>query len=335
MEKKGNNETEKPLILISPPGSIEARQIGYINIPNIAKDPPSELLGERGLHGFTNFDKDNYLPKWAEEIKDDDDHMYYLQASNVWILSEYVKNIVRITDTRAKRLESTDKGRVSDPLFPSLLRFALKWILCEYGLYCLKQNAEEDLVVFAKNIIGRHFPDKWAWFSKASSIGMTLHEKRWRGAKEPIRYLRFVIARRIKAEEVRNTSPIEGVDGDDIFSLNQPFVTGNTADILDDLTPLDLLLHKIPDENKDIFIDKSFEASEDEDFLNEVCRRAELSPTATLLMREQILNDTTLGDVAAFHNLSKQQYDAGRQELHRKKSEIVQIILGFWEESDS
>ena len=120
MERKGNKEPERQLILISPPGSIEAAQIGYVNIPKIAKDPFSELLGERGLHRFTDFDKDSYLPKWAEKIKGDDDRIYYLQPSNVWILGEWIENLICFTDTRAKRKKLTDKGEISDPLFPQL-----------------------------------------------------------------------------------------------------------------------------------------------------------------------------------------------------------------------
>lgn len=327
MERKGNNETKRPLILISPPGSIEAAQIDYINIPNIAKDPPSKLLGEKGLHEFTVplKDKDSYLPKWVEEIKDSDDRMYYLQPSNVWILKEWVGNLVRIMDTRAKRIELTDKGRILDPSFPSLLRRYMKWILCEYGLHCLKGEAETDFITFVRNVIGREISDKRRWEKEASSIGIALLEKkRWREAEEPIRYLRVTIPIDIMNQEIRQSLL---VNQDNFLSIDQPIVIGNTAD--DELTPFDLLFHKVPD--KDIFIAKSFEASEDEDFLDKVCHLAKLSSTATLLMKAQILNDTTLADAAVSHNLSKQQYDAGRQELHRKKSEIAQIILTFWQ----
>jgi hypothetical protein len=39
-----SDKSQKPLFLMSPPGSREAADIGYINIPKIVKEPPSELV---------------------------------------------------------------------------------------------------------------------------------------------------------------------------------------------------------------------------------------------------------------------------------------------------
>jgi hypothetical protein len=339
MERKGNNETKRPPFLISPPGSLdfiepptpkdqtEAAQTDYINIPKIANDPPPELLGERGLHEFTDPFKDSYLPKWAREIRDDDDRMYYLQPSNVWILGEWIENLIRFTDTNAKREELTDKGEVSDFLFPQFLHFYLKWILCEYGLYCAKQKDELGLTTFIKNIIGLRIShilkkhEQWSdkeckeWFDKVFSAKIALRKMtgRWRKAQNPIWSLRATISEIRKAHREDENKSKEWFGGQkNYISINQPISTGGTLNP-HEVTLLDRLFSE----------DVSFETTLFAHDVIELCRCIwPSSPISALLKATREIYGITLTEAAELLNLSEEEYGAGKTKYNAVQKAI-------------
>lgn len=156
---------ERPIFLVSPPGSEEAKDIGYINIPKIVKDPPPELTY---LHSF----------------QDNTGRQFSSGPSHVWVLKSYIADLGRSLD-------------VIIPLFPRMLQYAVPWIVCEYALERSEEGSQTDLMLFTKHIIKRRTSD---W----NCAGIILHEKRWRKARKPMHYLRVAIEREVEKERTRS-----------------------------------------------------------------------------------------------------------------------------------
>lgn len=172
---------------MSPPGSREAADIGYINIPKIVKEPPTEI---EKLHGFTDYTGSSYAT----------------EDSNAWVLTSHIENIV-------------ESANIVTSIIPEMFQYALKWIICEYGLHLTEDSAhKEGFMLFTKNVIKRRFSD-WP------HVGVALFEKRWREAKEPIRYLR-VVAKREKSKDYRIS---KGMFDDKTLSFEGAIITGNIA----------------------------------------------------------------------------------------------------------
>ena len=164
MPYKADNP-QKPLFLTSPPGSKEAAEIGYINIPKIVKEPPPEL-GE------------------VQEFTDNTGFLYSAQESNFWVYRPFIESKKAAFDLIV-------------PLFPKMLRYTVPWIVCEYGLYCAETDYRQGMMLFTLNTIKRRTSDYLV-------VAEALWEKRWRETEKPLHYLRVVIKRIAKKEKMQN-----------------------------------------------------------------------------------------------------------------------------------
>lgn len=160
MSKK-NIEMDLPLFLISPPGSTEAKDIGYINIPKIVSDPPSELSE-------------------VQEFSDNSSFLDSTESSHAWVLKSFIE----------KKKASFDE---IIPLFPQFLRYSMPWILCEYAYHCIEENDALGFKNFVHNTIQYRCPD---YFKFAELIYGEKSEKKWSKKKKPIAYIKGILNKR-------------------------------------------------------------------------------------------------------------------------------------------
>jgi len=309
------DKPQKPLFLTSPPGSQEAADIGYINIPKIVKEPPPEL-GE------------------VQEFTDNTGFLYPNEDSNAWVLKSHIENIVR-------------PSNIVSPIIPEMFQYAIKWIVCEYGLYLTEDPGyKENLMLFTKNVIKRRFFD-WP------HVGMALFEKRWREAKEPIHYLR-VVAKRKKIKDYR---VLKSLFGDKILSFEGAIITGEIVASLMGSGESDRGVSK---QRKNLVSEfREVQKSLEGDFgtlgessvisikgskrlkweevsriqkkiirkpdLYKICEMAKLSSNATKMLVDAIENMTSYSDAAAFLGLTEKEKNAARREITRKKPTLQKL----------
>ena len=89
---------------------MEAKDIGYINIPKIVNEPPSELAE---VQEFT--DKTSFLDSATN--------------SHAWVLKSFIANKKASFDMIA-------------PLIPAMLRNSIPWTLCEHAYYCIESKED-------------------------------------------------------------------------------------------------------------------------------------------------------------------------------------------------
>jgi hypothetical protein len=143
------------LFLISPPGSLEASEMGYINVPKIFEAPPSELIEVQSFEDNTG---------------------YVTEPSNFWVSKRHI----------------TKKRAAFDlivPIFPMLLRYAVPCILLEYALYCVeaKENEQLGFYYFMDNTIKARIEDYELY-------KFYLRKEHWRGKDKPTNWLVKVVA---------------------------------------------------------------------------------------------------------------------------------------------
>ena len=314
MPHKADNP-QKPLFLTSPPGNQEAADIGYINIPKIVKEPPPEL-GE------------------VQEFSDNTGFLYSNQDSNAWVLKSHIENIVR-------------SSNIVSPIIPEIFQYAIKWIVCEYGLHLMEDIGDkENLMLFTKNVIGRRLSD-WP------QVGMALFEKRWRGAEKPIHYLR-VVAKRKKSKDY---SVSKSLFGDKILSFEGAIITGDIVasligggesdrgvstqkkNLVSEFREVERSLEGdfgILEEKSEISIKDSKRLEWEEVSripkkiirkadLYKICEMGKLSSNATKMLVDAIENITTYSDSAAFLGLTEKESNAARREITRKKPALQKL----------
>jgi len=326
--RKKISSDQKPLILISPPGSIEAREIGYINIPKIEDDPPTELEEVQQFEDNTEI-----LPPElgdVEKFTDDKGRKFSLRQTHVWLLKDPIEKIVR-------------SSKIVTTIIPEVFEYAIPWILCEYGLYCTEEGEKENLELFTKNVIKRRFSD---WYV----VGEALFEKRWRNAKKvekeaPIRYLRVVAKRKVIKEKYKTSSSLFGPE---ILSLDKPIVTSDTVTALEsgegealclgDL--IDNSMLRSPGLRTGFKHDGKFMAVDDKktnyerlslrENLIKASESSKLSSNATDILIDSIENVTTLKDASDLYGLTKTEYNAARREINRKKETLRKKFVEFY-----
>lgn len=135
------------LFFISPPGSTELAEMGYINIPKIFEDPPAELTEVQSFEDGA----------WKDA-----------GPSNFWVLRSAIQE---------------KKAAFDDvvPLFPDLIKYAIPWVVCEYGLSCANNLNAQSLKEFTRYTIERRMKDYLI-------VALALSQKRWRKSE-----IRFVI----------------------------------------------------------------------------------------------------------------------------------------------
>lgn len=299
------DNSQKPLFLTSPPGSNEAVDIGYINIPKIVKEPPPEL-GE------------------VQEFTDNTGCLYSAQESNFWVYRPFIEN-----------------KKVSHdfiiPLFPSFLKYAVPWIVCEYALYCVEEDDLLGLRGFVENTIKKRISDY--------DISTILYKKAWREKEKPINWIK-IYAKCKKRKKLDNLGLYHKKDrrtGQYIYlKADKPIVTGDSFDEEKSLTVLESLYKKRgrqkykPDPRSDIF-DSLWETTEDKLFnpmfedefwnaVDEGCKNVGLSETATNLLITYLESTTSVRSASMELNLSEKTYEAARKELQRKKSTLKNYI---------
>ena len=179
---------------MSPPGSREAADIGYINIPNIVKEPPSELVE-------------------VQEFTDNTGFLYSTKESNAWVLKSLIEEKKAAFDLIV-------------PLFPKVLRYTVPWIVCEYGLHCAETFNSQGLKFFTLYTIRRRAID---YLIVAEALG----EKRWRDTEKPLRYLRVVIKRMAEKEKIQKEHEKQYLFGDPKYlSFDAPLITSDPEEAL-------------------------------------------------------------------------------------------------------
>jgi hypothetical protein len=316
------NHFKNDLFLISPPGSFEAKGMGYINIPKIIKTPPPGLFAKvpldkpNGLHYFT----DGAITEMSEEIKANFD--LSLSPSNTWILKEAVESEIVAR-------------KIIVPIIPEMTRDAIKWIVCEYALDCTLSNDERGLNLFIQKYFRNLFTDiptdeipheELGDFKKrVIEFALSQNIKGWRNAKTPIAYLKTIFKREGLRERERSRPLYLDVKlkyGKKILSFSQPVVTGEDGKN-NELTLDYRLKNEFEDETADL------NREEDIDFAHEICKSARLTPITTKLftLTMQSFKFKTYAEAAAELKMTTKEYKRALREIDRNRDNLRKAYL--------
>jgi len=287
---KVSTSSQRPIFLISPPGSLEAGEIGYINIPKIVEDPPSEI---NEIHGLT----------------DNSGLFYSTQKSNFWVYGPFIKS------------KKTSYDLII-PLFPNFLKYSIPWIVCEYALKCVETDDLLSLREFVGNTIKRRISD--------FDISTILLKKTWREKKTPINWIKVVARCKKKREIDRSglfhIPRYLSIDEPAITS--DLFDEGQSITVLESLYQKGGRQKKKVAPRSDFF-NSLWETPEDElfgpifedDFWNAIdggCKNAGLSITASNLLKTHLESTPSILGAARELGLSTREYETARKELQRK-----------------
>lgn len=259
--------------------------MGYFSVPKIGDVLPSEL-GE--LHDYKDL-----------SAKDPIHHV----QSNFWALRAHVEMLGFVYEDII-------------PYYPEMIRYAVPWLLCFYGLDCLNRaehlpterppgNAEPLAINEFKRFIGESFgrwlPDDW------SAAGVVLIKKEWIDTENPIFYLRTVLKKRKNEGRYLDGS----IFGGGILEIDEPIVSEEFMSF---------------GPSGELFRNRAIENIEVQSTLMGALKEAGFRPEHIDIHADHLFLGTTLSDVAEYRGLSEKQYDALRKERQRKKYKLQEIL---------
>jgi hypothetical protein len=327
----------KPIFLVSPPGSLEAAEIGYINIPKIVDEPPEEI---KKIHNFElakdATERDITKNLIEEDVIEISGLEFSTKKSNFWIYRPFVESKKAFHDLIV-------------PLIPNYIKYAVPWIVCEYALHCVVTNDILGFKNFVYNTIEYRLPNYMI-------LGDIVLRKNWRIPKKkwatPIHYLKGSL-KRIKEREKEeidkeNQLAREWKDKKGLYhlpnrlSLDGPIISSDPIAILggdeEALSRLESGFSDISPEAESFFQVFDIERSNarnllicrentPSEILTDICNNVGLPNNATQLLKSQIEGGISRRAAANKLGLSNQEYESARKSIYRKRDSFYNELV--------